>query len=273
MNDADSSSSSKNEENFSFVRIKAFADKTAKFIEKKFSLSEFLANTNMLINNMSTYSSLNSNYAFSYSTSSSSTHLSALNSSSSSTSLNSANTNNQLSNSSYVELIVAAFNQTTASSLPYTTSPAISSSIISNSSSSTSVMSQLNVTMLLEPSNKQQSSGSSSSRKKLESQIVSKISHVFALFNTRVRIELIVIETPDNVIQALANGLHLEMEEQCFNANWASCLEKINNPKYKKQLCNFKLDEILHDLRYAKKSKVFILYSLKSDQFKLLVAP
>ena len=133
-------------------------------------------------------------------------------------------------------------------------------------------MSQLNVTLLLEPSNKQQSS-SSSNRKKLESQIVSKISHVFALFNTRVRIELIVIETPDNVIQSLANGLHLEMDEQYFNANWISCLEKLNNPKYKKQLCNFKLDEVIHDLRYIKKSKVFILYSLKSDQFKLLVAP
>jgi hypothetical protein len=26
-------------------------------------------------------------------------------------------------------------------------------------------------------------------------------------------------------------------------------------------------------LRYAKKSKVFILFSLKSEQFKLLVAP
>ena len=36
---------------------------------------------------------------------------------------------------------------------------------------------------------------------------------------------------------------------------------------------NFKLDEILRELRYFKKSKVFILYSLKSEQYKLLVAP
>ena len=62
-----------------------------------------------------------------------------------------------------------------------------------------------------------------------------------------------------------------EMEEQYFNANWAHFLEKLNNVKSKKQLSNFKLDELIHDLRYVKKSKVFVFYSLKSDQFKLLV--
>ena len=93
------------------------------------------------------------------------------------------------------------------------------------------IMSQLNITLLLEPSSKPQSIAGST-RKKLESQVVSKISHVLALFNTRIRIELIVIETPENVIQALANGLHLEMDEQLFNSNWAQCMEKINNLKY-----------------------------------------
>jgi hypothetical protein len=62
------------------------------------------------------------------------------------------------------------------------------------------------------------------------------------------------------------------MEDQFFYMNWNQCLEKIGNTKYKKQLCNFRLDEILYDYRYSKKSKVFILYSLKSGGFKLLVA-
>ena len=139
------------------------------------------------------------------------------------------------------------------------------------SNSSLNNMPQLNITLLLEPSSRSQSSNSSNvNRKKLETQIVNKIGHVFALFSTRTRIELIAIETPDNVIQALANGLHLDMDESAYMGNWNQCLDKINQ-KYRKQLTNFKLDDIIRDLRYSKRSKVFMLYSLKSDQYKLIV--
>jgi hypothetical protein len=146
-----------------------------------------------------------------------------------------------------------------------------------SSTSLSSFSSQVNVTLLTEPSSRPQSThgggGSTQHRKKVESQIWPKLKHIFALFSSKTRIEIIAIETPEMVIQVLANGLHLEMEEQYFNSNWMQCMEKLNNSKFRKQLINFRLDEILHDLRYLRKSKVFILYSLKSDQFKLLVAP
>jgi len=133
-------------------------------------------------------------------------------------------------------------------------------------------MSLVNITILTEPYNRQQGN-IGSNRKKLEAQIVAKISHLFALFSSRTRIEVIAIDTPDNVIQCLANCLHLEMDETYFNGNWTQFLDKLNNIKFRKQLCNFRLSELIHDLRYGKKSKVFIFYSLKSDQFKLIVAP
>ncbi len=137
---------------------------------------------------------------------------------------------------------------------------------------SSNVMSQLNITLLTEPYSRQQPN-IGSNRKKLEIQIATKISQAVSLFNARTRIELIAIDTPDNVIQTLANYLHLEMEEQCFNANWLLFLEKLENTRFKKQLCNFRLNELIRDLRYVKKSKVFVFYSLRSEQFKLLVAP
>lgn len=134
-------------------------------------------------------------------------------------------------------------------------------------------MAQLNITILVDATCRQQSIERGSSRKKLESQIMTKVNHVITLFNSKTRIELIALEVPDNVINCLANGLRLDMDEQHLSSNWAQCLEKLNSAKNKKQLCNYKLDEIIRELRYNKKSKVFILYNLKSDQYKLLVIP
>ena len=278
--------SNSNSINYGYLKIKSIAEKSCKFLERKFNLSEFLANTNIVINNLSSsFNSINYNptqqnifFNSNYSTNTQNTPVlqsSIHMNSASGTSLNNISTNNQSSFSSYLDFIDSRLNSVQPSSISFASTPiAIQNANASTSSTSTThnIMSQLNITLLLEPSSKPQSIAGST-RKKLESQVVSKINHVLALFNTRIRIELIVIETPDNVIQALANGLHLEMDEQLFNSNWAQCMEKINNLKYKKQLSNFKLDEIIRESRYFKKSKVFILYSLKSEQFKLLVAP
>lgn len=131
-------------------------------------------------------------------------------------------------------------------------------------------MSQVNFHML-------QSSGSSSgsatqNRKRIEAQIVAKISNIFSLFNSRTRIEIIVSEMPESIMQTLATYMRLEMDEQYFQANWNQCVEQISNLKHRKQLLNYRLDELLRDLRYRKRSKVFVLFNTKSDQFKLIVA-
>lgn len=117
------------------------------------------------------------------------------------------------------------------------------------------------------------SSGSASqNRRRIEAQIVSKISNIFSLFSSRTRIEIVVVDLPDCVMQVLSTSLHLEMDEQYFQANWNQCIEQISNLKHRKQLFNYKLDELLRDLRYQKRSKVFVLFNSKSDQFKLIVA-
>jgi hypothetical protein len=110
-------------------------------------------------------------------------------------------------------------------------------------------------------------------RKNLEARLITKINHVLTLFNSKTRVELIAMEVQDNVINCLANGLRLDMDEKHFSSNWSQCLENLNNIKSKKQLSNFRLDEMLRDFRYVKKSKVFVFYNLKSDQYKLLVIP
>jgi hypothetical protein len=282
---SNSNSNPSNIENF--VRIRSIIDKSLKFIGKEFNLQEFLINSNEIINKITSYNSIysssiqNSGFHFlnqNYSTPTSLTPT-ASNTNSNFGSSNSLLSNSQVlnnpSNNTYIDYLSSLLSPINPS---YSASPVQSSynininSISSNTSSNSSnIMSQLNITILTEPYSKQQSSGNSN-RKKLEQQIVAKVSHVFSLFNSKTRIELIAIETPDNVIQCLAHCLRLEMEEQYFNANWAQFLEKLNNIRFKKQLTNFKLDELIHDLRYVKKSKVFVFYSLKSDQFKLLVA-
>lgn len=261
----------------SFLKIRSLIDKGFKFLEKKFNLNDFLVNSNKIINSSLSVGSfsLGSPFLSSNPAPQTSNAITGYGSSTSlAASLSSLNTSAQ--SSSYLDFVNSLLNPESTSSTvnsQYSSSPATTSSLTAASSSSTlNSSSQLNVTFLLEPSSRQQSTGSST-RKKLEIQIVSKINHIFSIFNSKTRIELIIIETHDNVIQALANGLHLEMEEQYFNSNWNQCLEKINNSKYKRQLCNFRLDEIIRDLRYVKRSKVFILYSYKSEQFKLLVAP
>ena len=271
-----SNNNSNNISNYSILKIKSIVEKSSKYLEKKFNLQEFLANTNIVISNLtSSFNSLNFNPTQSlfFNTLSNAQNTPIQSSSGYMNSLSGTNLNNMTSSNpntsqtghftSYLDFIDSRLNSVAPSSMSFASTPiAIQNTNSSNTQSSANlnVLSQLNVTILLEPSSKQQSMVGAS-RKKLENQIVSKIIHVFALFNTRVRIELLIIETPDNVIQALANGLHLEMDEQYFTANWVQCLEKLNNLK------------VLRELRYVKKSKVFILYSLKSEQFKLIVVP
>lgn len=114
--------------------------------------------------------------------------------------------------------------------------------------------------------------GSNAAVTSFKAQVVAKCSHVFALFASRTRIEIIVVDLPDNVLNTLATTLRLDSDEPCFHSSWTQCLEQITNLKHKRLLCNYNLDQIIRDLRYSKRSKVFILYNLKSEQFKLLVA-
>ncbi len=272
--------------NQSFVKIRSLIEKGYKFIEKKFNLHEFLLNANSLMVYLNSFSNVNSKFLPNSSpviqsqnmliaSSSTSSLSNSFNSSSTLSNLNNSSfnqsSNNNNNNNTYCEFLNILLNSNMQSITPSVMNTPTSSNVSTIMTSSGNFASQLNVTFLLE-SHKQQST-SGPNRKKVESQIIGKLNHVFSLFSSRTRIELILIETTDNVLQILANGLHLEMEENFFNLNWAQCLDKLNNSKYKKQLYNYRLDEIIYEYRYIKKSKVFILYSLKSENFKLLVAP
>jgi hypothetical protein len=271
---------------FSFLKLRSIFDKSVKLVEKKLNLAEFLANSNTLINNMTTFNTLNINGNFGLFSPisntinnslgvSANTNSSSNNFGGSTGSLNQAAFGLNSNNGSYFDLISSALTQAANSYTSSASSPANVSNSNTTSSSSSSIRdrTQLNFTLLMESGSKQQSSGGRFNRQKLESQIIPKISHLFNLFNSKTRIELIAIEIPENVISVLANGLHLEMEAESFDSNWRQCLDKLNNTKYKKQLINHRFDEIIKDLRYGKKSKVFILYTLKTHQFKLLVSP
>ncbi len=254
--------------NFSFVKLRSLIDKRVKLAEKKFNLHEFLVQTNNLINNMTSFNAINFNPL--QNANPNIVHKStSFGSTTSLNSVGSSSNSNQQNQSTYSDFLSSMMNSSTASistvSLAQTTS--------SPSSSTLNLISQLNIIILIESASKQQQSSNASNKKKIESQIVSKVNHVLSLFSSRTRIELIAIDTADHVIQTLANGLHLEMDEQSLSGNWQQCLNSLNNAKIKKQLCSIRLYETIHDLRYSKRSKVFILYSLKNDTFKLLVIP
>lgn len=293
-----------------FVRIRSLVDRGFKFLEKKFNLSEFLANTNVIINNLTSYNSINlssmqnsgflshngSNIGTNVNTSgglsgesnsrssgnlllnstmniSSQIQLSPSVNSSLLTTLSALNNANITINSSYSDLLSTIFTSVSNSSIPTTQSNAQTPNTSSNTPSVSNLTSQLNITFLMDLANRQQTNSGGRNKARLESQIISKISQVLSLFSSRIRIELIVLETADIVIQTLATGLHLEMEESNYVMNWNQCIEKLNNQRYKRQLTTLNLDQVIRDLRYVRRSKVFILYNLKSDQFKLMVAP
>jgi serine/threonine protein kinase len=256
---------------FSFLKLRSVLDKGVKLVEKKLNLTDFLMSTNTLINNMTSFNSINFSIYGQLLPFTSNTNLNHPNTNSSSISSSSSSNGSTLNNFSYFDLLNSSLAANTyTSNINFGSSPASVSntSIISSSSSSLNTTSQLNTIILVE-----QATRSQSSRKKFESQIIPKISHILNLFNSRTRIELIAIDTPDNVIQVLAKELHLEMNLESFDSNWLQCLEKLNNTRYKRQLISLRFDEIIKDLRYTKKSKVFILFSLKTHQFKLLVTP
>jgi serine/threonine protein kinase len=224
------------------IRIRILIDRK-RFIEKKYPLNDFLHAINNLTHQFNSIQSSN-----------------LLN--------NTSLTNRSLKPLCYSDVLNAAFtNNCSVGGLSTIASSSSTLPANTNSTSTTQVssLSQLNITLLLDATNV--------NRRRIEAQITSKLTSVLSLFSTRTRIEIIAMEMPDNVIQALANFLHLDMEESAFNSNWAHSIERMN-AKYRRQLSNvLRLDEIIHELRYIKKSKVFILYSCKTEQFKLLVAP
>ncbi len=264
-----------------FIKIRSLLDRGLKFVEKRLSLQEFLSHSNAIINNMTSFNTIHSAnhptnaitpfpfFAFCQNLFSKA--------STATTSTSSAlNTSNNTSN--YAELVSTLLGHPSINSFNSTPNVKESTSnILANNTNSTPSLgtnsSQLNITILTETSPRQQSSERGARRQKLETQLMNKIGHVLTLFNSKTRIELIAMEVQDNVIQCLANGLRLDMDEAHFNSNWSQCLDRLNSAKNRRQLVNFRLDEIVSEMRYARKSKVFILYSLKSDQYKLLVVP
>lgn len=183
------------------------------------------------------------------------------------------------------------------SSLSVSLAPSALANSVSSSSSSTSALNylaQANFHLLLESSGRQTGGGGGGGqggggggggagggtqpglslpyRKRIETQIIAKCNNVFPIFNSRTRIEIIVIDLPDNVLGVLASTLRLDQDEQAFQNSWNQCLEQIGNLKHRRLLGNYNLDQTIRDLRFAKRSKVFILFNMRNDQFKLLVA-
>lgn len=248
-----------------FLSIRSWIDRGFRFNEKEFNLTDFLALSNQIIQNMSSMVPFNSG----------SSNLQLIPSPIANTlvgsgGLNSTRRFSTSASQSYTDFVNSMLSPNNTSLNPLVSS---SPANTTNSASLTNLnsMSQLNVTLLLEPANRQQTNNNVNKRK-LEQHVIGKLGHVFAIFSSKTRIELIVIETHENVIQILSNHLHLEQDKANFRNNWNLCMDKINNKKYARQLTNFRLEEILYELRYVNKSKVFIIYGYKSDQFKLLVA-
>lgn len=167
---------------------------------------------------------------------------------------------------------------TVSSSSGFSSNPSRASSA-NNSSTATSAFSgaysHVNI-IILNEARQQTGSGSSNNnpanRRKIELNILTKLKPVLSIFSSRTKIEILAMDINDHVLQILANGLHLEAPETQFNANWNQCIEKIGQNKQSRQLTNLGLKTVIHDLRYVHMFSVFILYNLKSEQFRLLVA-
>lgn len=245
------------------LKIRSINDKL-KFNEKSFSLNEFLFNLNQIIQNHKTFL-LNFNPQV---------PLTPLKTISSTNSISPTTNNTTVTTSldSICSTILSySPNQTQSTQLP----------IINNTNqSSLNNWSQLNIT-ILQDSQRQQStsisnnvgsSGGGSSSNANINRIIARLTHLFSIFSSRTRIEIIVIDSPDLVIQTLGTYINIDCDEKTLHQYFTKCYDKLIK-KYEKQLINYRLEDILKDLRFIKKSKVFILCSLNGEYYKLLVAP
>ena len=272
------------------IRSFGNAKGAAKYTDKKYNLNDFLFNFNKLLaDNYTSFNALSTIIT---------TNLSIASSSSASGQAASNLTTLQIIQQ-YLDLILNLTNTSIPIGLSYY--PQQQNSSLQQQTQT--ILSQTNITILFENSRSStpvalsslaSSSGMSASSlagsssslnninfnsrnsnltlKKLESQIINRLMHILQLFSTRTRIEVIAVEIIDLILQQLANSVHLDCDEQHFDLQWKDFIDKLN-PRSRKLITSLRLEEVLRDLRFRARSKIFIIYSLKSEHFKVFVVP
>ncbi|CAF0782618.1 unnamed protein product [Didymodactylos carnosus] len=105
-------------------------------------------------------------------------------------------------------------------------------------------------------------------KKKIENQVQYKLSHILPLFTSKSRIEVFVFDLTDVVLMTFITTLNIE-DETSYSQSLRLLIEKL--PKLGEMLTRF--GEQLKELRFGRtKSKLFVISSVKSDFYRLMVA-
>lgn len=95
-----------------------------------------------------------------------------------------------------------------------------------------------------------------------------KLSSITLFFTSKSRIEVFVFDTPDSILTTIISTLVIE-DEVHFDSSLRTIIEKIQ-PRYHDTIC--RSANQMKELRFVKKSKLFVISSYKTDFYRFMVA-
>ncbi|CAF0823490.1 unnamed protein product [Adineta steineri] len=105
-------------------------------------------------------------------------------------------------------------------------------------------------------------------KKKIENQVHYKLSTISSLFTSKSRIEVFVFDIPDLILTILISTLLIE-DEISYNSSVRTLIEKIPT-RFHDTIYRF--SDQLKEIRFLKKSKLFVISSYKTDFYRFMAA-
>ncbi|CAF4393029.1 unnamed protein product [Rotaria socialis] len=106
------------------------------------------------------------------------------------------------------------------------------------------------------------------SKKKIENQLQYKFSSISTLFTSKSRIEIFVFDVPDSILTTLISTLCIE-DEVSYYKSLRLTIEQIPT-RFHDTINRF--SDQLKELRFVKKSKLFVIVSYKTDFYRFMAA-
>jgi len=95
-----------------------------------------------------------------------------------------------------------------------------------------------------------------------------KLSTISSLFTSKSRIEVFVFDVPDSILTIIISTLLIE-DEISYNTSLRTINEKIPT-RFQETISRF--SDQLKELRFIKRSKLFVMSSYKTDFYRFLAA-
>ncbi|UJR36098.1 hypothetical protein I4U23_028833 [Adineta vaga] len=106
-------------------------------------------------------------------------------------------------------------------------------------------------------------------KKKIENQVQYKLSSIASLFTSKSRIEVFVFDIPDSILTLIISTLLIE-DEVSYNTSMPTIIKQIPQTRFHDTIYRFSTQ--FKELRFQKKSKLFVISSYKTDFYRFMAA-